>query len=179
MWSNTKSAYHSRETNLIPLAPLVLVIGILLAGCGDGADDPAPSPSPSAGTPEPPRIENNDVTTYFPRQPPGDHEYDDGAPVARLILDDAGCLRAGENGPVIIWPYSGFTVDLADGEVALVSKDTGNVIAHVGDEVSFHGSDPDFPMDTVPDHMLLRPLPEACADAEGYFITGPGIRSAD
>lgn len=129
--------------------------------------------------PDPAGLRVDDMTVYFPTQSSGDHEYDSGAPIARLVLDDSGCLRAGEDGPVIIWPYSGYTIDLVDDEIALISEDTGNVIAPIGDEVSFHGSDPEFPMDTVPDHMLLRPLPEACADAEGYFITGPGIRLAD
>lgn len=106
----------------------------------------------------------------------GDNEYDSGGPLGELALDDRGCLRFGdEDGPVIIWPYEGYSVDLVDGEVALINEETGNVIANVGDEVQFHGSDPAYPLLEVPNHMLLKPLPDACADAGGYFITSPGI----
>ncbi len=93
-------------------------------------------------------------------------------------MDDQGCLRFGdEEGPVIIWPHFGFDVDVIEGEVALIDEETGDVIAFVGDEVSFHGSDPGFALDSVPDHMLDSPIPEACADAESFFVTGPGIGS--
>lgn len=180
MQSPTENGYRSRAIGTIPIVILVVVIGIVLTGCDDEAgDDSASSPtpkgnsSPAADTPEPPRIESDDLTVYFPRQPPGDHEYDAGAPVARLTLDEAGCLRAGEDGPVIIWPHSGFRIELIDDEVALVNDDTDSIIAHVGDNVSFHGSDPEYAPRSVPSYMLWRPLPEACANANSYFITGP------
>jgi hypothetical protein len=123
-------------------------------------------------------IDTNDMTVYFPRQSEDVNEYDGGAPVGTLALDDQGCLRFGdENGPLIIWPYGGYSVDLNNDEVALINDETGDVIAYVGAEVSFHGSDPEYPMDSVPDHLLNEPLPEACADDGGYFITGPGINA--
>lgn len=123
-----------------------------------------------------PTIDTDDLTVYFPRQSEEVIEYDGGAPVGTLALDDRGCLRFDdETGPLIIWPYQGFSVDMVDDEVALIDEETGRVIAHVGENVAFHGSDPEYPMDSVPDYMLNAPLPEECAADGGYFITGPGI----
>jgi hypothetical protein len=116
------------------------------------------------------------LPAHFPRQSEDIDEYDSGAPQGTLAMDEQGCLRFGdEDGPVIIWPHSGFYADVIDGEIALIDEETGDVIAFVGDEVSFHGSDPAFAPDSVPDHMLDNPIPEACTDVGGYFITGPGI----
>ena len=123
-------------------------------------------------------FDTDDHTVYFPRQSGEVDEYDDGAPAGTLAMDDQGCLRFGDrDGPLIIWPHSGFGVDVVDDEVALIDGESGDVIAFVGDEVSFHGSDPEVPLDAVPEHMLDGPIPEVCNDDAGFFVTGPGIRT--
>jgi hypothetical protein len=138
----------------------------------------APSPDVRA-TPEPPEIDSDEYTVYFPRQAPfGDRDIDDGAPIRELVLDDAGCLRAGEDGPVIIWPYAGYTVDFENGEVALVNEDSGGEIASVGDEISLHGSEPGHGGQVASD-VLWHAVPDACNTEAGFYATGPGVNRAE
>lgn len=133
-----------------------------------------PSPDVRA-TPEPPASDSDEYSVHFPRQAPfGDRDIDDGAPIRELVLDENGCLRAGENGPVIIWPYAGYTADVENGEVVLVNEDSGKAIASVGEEVSLHGSEPGHG-GQVPSHVFWHAVPDACDTEAGFYATGPGV----
>lgn len=141
----------------------------------------APGPETLA-TPEPPVIDTGERTVYFPRQEPsGDRHFDSQAVGGTLALDGNGCLRLNKDGPVIVWPYAGFTVDTVDGEVAVVDEGSEEVIASVGEQIALQGSgigdDPPASTPThIPGNLLWHDLPEACGDAGWYFHTGPGIR---
>jgi hypothetical protein len=115
-----------------------------------------------------PAIDSEDLTVYFPRQADRDIEQDSVGTRGTLALDGNGCLRMDDS--VIIWPHSGYDVEMVNGEVAIVDEQTRDVVASVGDEVT---TGP-FHREVTPDY-LNAPLPEACAGDGGYFISGPGI----
>lgn len=168
-------ALQNRLIILVFLAPvLVLAACTTGAGSADPADD---SPSPEV-SPESPAIDEDDVTVYFPRQAenPG-IDFDDQPALGQLILDEQGCLRLNEAGPVVIWPHTGFSIEYTGDTINLVNEDEDYVIAHAGDDVSLHGT----PVDTqrLDGVNLEHPLPDACADADQYLVTGPSISRAD
>lgn len=162
-----------RTPPLLVVAGLI-VVGMVLRGCGAGAEDTSP-----ADTPPTPVIATEEITVYFPRQAQDrEIEIEDVEAPGRLVLDEQGCLRLADGGlePIVIWP-PGFTVELVNGEVALVDEDSGDIIAHVGDDVDLHGAPREAQF--LDDDVLEHPLPDACADADRYLVTGPGIGARD
>lgn len=84
----------------------------------------------------------------------------------RLLLDDRGCLRIGnDDGPLVIWHHDSTIEHAEDGRIRITDGFTGNM-AHVGDEIALGGSGgPDAPGNVTP------PIPDACAGAE-YWMAG-------
>lgn len=83
----------------------------------------------------------------------------------KLYMDDNGCIRLGEQGPLIIWhPRS--QLDIKDGRTRIING-FGNNPVFIGDEVSIgggeYGSKPEF---------VSPKIPDACAQ-HGYWIAGP------
>lgn len=150
------------------LAASLILATILLIGCRDDGE------RFSSLTPEPPAIDERGTTVYFPRQAQDTEEFMQADNRGPLILDDNGCLRMipsdGGDAHIVIWPPSGITVAIVDDEVALVSEETGDLIAHVGDWIMLGGGGPfDDPM-----HFYMdSPPPEPCAgEGEQYWISG-------
>jgi hypothetical protein len=171
-----RNLYQEREgkpeMRLIPIMAFALLAIATACGNGEGEQDPSDPPEETDAAPAEPAIDEGDVTVYFLRQArDAEIEVNDMEAPGQLVLDDAGCLRLEEDGPIIIWP-GGFSVDLIDGEVALIDEESGDVIAFVGDDVNLHGTPSDA--DWVEAEDLEHPVPEAC-EAGGYLLTGEGI----
>lgn len=118
----------------------------------------------------PPAIDTNEYTAYFLQQESESGDIMSVDSRGPLVLDDAGCLRLGdEEGSVILWPASGYTVDLIQGDVALVDEQTDDVIAYVGEWINLGGIRPGG---DNPDRLIGHQLPDACAEADHYAAAG-------
>lgn len=89
-----------------------------------------------------------------------------------LHLDPAGCLRIGEGGPLVIWPYDSRISRTAEGRVQVTDGMSGNVIG-VGQEFAVAGAGVD-----IPPTALRDPIPPACATAR-FWLAGPVMGEAD
>ena len=149
------------------LAANLMVAAILLTGCRDDGD------RFTSLTPEPPAIDERGTTVYFPRQAQDTEEFMQADNRGPLNLDDNGCLRMipsdGGDAHIVIWPPSGIAVAIVDDEVALISEETGELIAYVGDWIMLGGGG----LLDEPALNIDRPLPEPCAgEGERYWISG-------
>ena len=89
----------------------------------------------------------------------------------RLHVDAAGCLRVGEGGPFVIWPYGSRISRNPDGAVQVTDGASGNVV-QVGAEFAVAGAGVD-----TPPTGLTQPVPAACATG-GYWLAGPVMSEA-
>ncbi|MFC7379794.1 hypothetical protein [Brevundimonas sp. GCM10030266] len=89
-----------------------------------------------------------------------------------LHLDRAGCLRIGEGGPFVIWPYDSRVSRTAEGLVQVTDGLSGQAI-DVGQEFAVAGAGVD-----VPPTELREPIPPACATGR-FWLAGPVMSEAD
>ena len=146
----------------------LMVAAVLLIGCRDDGE------GFTSLTPEPPAIDERGVTVYFPRQAQDTDDFMNADNRGPLVLDDDGCLRMiasdGGDAHIVIWPPSGIAVAIVEGEVALISEETGELIAHVGDWIMLGGGGP---FDDSLHFYMDSPPPEPCAgEGERYWISG-------
>ena len=169
--STSGQNYTHNLALLVSIIPLFTAITI--SACGDHDDDDVFGTDDTHVETEAdlePVIDTDDMTIYFPRRAEngGVDPTDEPAP-GTLTLDNDGCLRLGVGGPVIIWPNQGYDVQLRDGEVALIDERHGSII-YIGDDIMLSGT-PSSPS-VLEGLKLADPLPEHCADADSFLVTG-------
>jgi hypothetical protein len=90
----------------------------------------------------------------------------------RLHLDPQGCLRIGEDGPIVIWPFGSRISRAADGRMQVVDGASGNAV-RVGEEFAVAGAGVD-----LPPPQLTHPVPPACAHGR-FWLAGPVMSETD
>lgn len=90
----------------------------------------------------------------------------------RLHLDPQGCLRIGEDGPFVIWPFGSRISRAADGRVQVIDGASGNAV-RLGEDFAVAGAG----VDLLPP-QLTHPIPPPCAQGR-FWLAGPVMSEAD